>query len=440
MEPEPEPDEAKKEATIKRWYIAKGSKTHPCNPWIDAIRVSLGAERLPFEYSGAEFDLKWCKRLHHVDWTTFDGRKQLVNWVRGSCMLTEKEDLARSLRRYSRSSAPATDVSFHPRTYILADASERRELLGMLEAEIKSGQSMGHLLIVKPGSSGSQGRGIAVHDAATVLKMMGGAPHGDEEGDQLMTTRRRLPEDFIVQEYVDRPLLVEGRKFDLRCYACILATQPSLHVVYWPRGYLRQAMTDYTTSDLSDRTAHLTNVKVMRENADFEAQAEGAIWDFDRLQAYLTAEQLAPADYVGADMKSQMRNIMTHCFLSIESEVSKERGQFQLLGFDLMVDVELKVHLLEVNYNPSLSTHTSVLQEVIPPVLREVVGMALEVHTKQQSEHDAVGGGGEPSLLPLTAQVMAETLLPLPHCYLSEFAADGEEDDEINSEESGNEA
>jgi hypothetical protein len=64
----------------KRWCIGRGSKTHPCNPHLDEIRASLGAERLPFEYSGAEFDLKWVKRAEHIGWATFDGRRQLVNW------------------------------------------------------------------------------------------------------------------------------------------------------------------------------------------------------------------------------------------------------------------------------------------------------------------------------------------------------------------------
>lgn len=405
MEPEPGPKP-------KRWYIATGSKVHPCNPHLDAIRASHGAERLPFNYSGAEFDLKWVKRIEKVDWATFDGQKQLVNWVRGSSMLTEKADLARSLRRYGQRSL--VDVNFHPRTYILADGNERHLLLATLDAESQTAQGAGHLLIMKPGRNGSQGRGIEVHSAVTMAEMLRDmrveTMRHTVEGEQVKTMR--LPDDFIVQEYVDRPLLIEGRKFDLRCYACIFTTQPSLHVVYWPRsGYVRQAMADYTSSNLADRTAHLTNVKVMRDTADFDMQAERAIWDFERLQAFLTAEQLAPPDYVGEDLKGQMRDIMTHAFLSIESEVSKERGQFQLLGFDLLVDTELKLHLIEVNYNPSLSTHTSVLKQVIPPVLKEVIGMALEVHT-QQASHDEKGGEGF-SLLPLATQVVAETLLPL---------------------------
>ena len=48
-----------------------------------------------------------------------------------------------------------------------------------------------------------------------------------------------------------------------------------------------------------------------------------------------------------------MRQIMTHCFLSIAKEVNNEMGQFQLVGFDLMVDIDLKVHLLEARERPS---------------------------------------------------------------------------------------
>jgi hypothetical protein len=151
MEPEPGPKP-------KRWYIATGSKVHPCNPHLDAIRASHGAERLPFNYSGAEFDLKWVKRIEKVDWATFDGQKQLVNWVRGSSMLTEKADLARSLRRYGQRSL--VDVKFHPRTYILADGNERHLLLATLDAESQTAQGAGHLLIMKPGRNGSQGRRV----------------------------------------------------------------------------------------------------------------------------------------------------------------------------------------------------------------------------------------------------------------------------------------
>jgi hypothetical protein len=389
-----------------QWFICRGSKVHSCNPVIDEIRASVGAERLPFEYTGTEFDLKWVKCVEHIDWVTFDGTKQLVNYVRGSAMLTEKGNLVRSLRQYSSSRVPAVDVSFHPRTFLLSDANERSELQAALEGGSEESRAA-RLLIVKPGH-GSQGMGIMVHSAATVSEMLRRPPDAAEG----------LPASFIVQEYISRPLLVEGRKFDLRCYACVVSTHPSLHVVFWPRGYLRQAMTEYTGSDLSDRTAHLTNVTVMKETADFEQQVERAIWDFDRLQAYLTAEKLAPPDFVDTDLKAQMAALMTHCFLSIEKETSNQMGQFQLVGFDLMVDAALKVHLLEVNYNPSLGgglrgRPSSVLKAVIPPVVREAIGMAMELHTKQRARQ-ADGGAELRPLLPLAAQCLSETLLPAP--------------------------
>ena len=37
-------------------------------------------------------------------------------------------------------------------------------------------------------------------------------------------------------------------------------------------------------------------------------------------------------------------------------------------------------NLFEVNRNPDLSCHTSVLKATIPPVLEEIIGMVTEAH------------------------------------------------------------
>lgn len=42
----------------------------------------------------------------------------------------------------------------------------------------------------------------------------------------------------MVQEYISRPLLLDGCKFDMRTWACIVTTTPYT-VVFWPRGYVR---------------------------------------------------------------------------------------------------------------------------------------------------------------------------------------------------------
>ena len=56
--------------------------------------------------------------------------------------------------------------------------------------------------------------------------------------------------------YIANPLLVEGRKFDIRCYMLIANTVP--YLVLYHEGYIRLSMYLYD-KDSDNLIAHLTN-------------------------------------------------------------------------------------------------------------------------------------------------------------------------------------
>lgn len=68
------------------------------------------------------------------------------------------------------------------------------------------------------------------------------------------------------------------------------------------------------------------------------------------------------------------------------SEEAINYNGFELLGFDFMLDNQLKLTLIEVNTNPCLDTPCMLLQRMIPTVLDQTFKIALDPFL-QASEH-----------------------------------------------------
>lgn len=45
--------------------------------------------------------------------------------------------------------------------------------------------------------------------------------------------------EIVVQEYIERPLLLGKRKFDMRAFVLLASVDPAL-VLWWPEMYLRR--------------------------------------------------------------------------------------------------------------------------------------------------------------------------------------------------------
>ena len=48
---------------------------------------------------------------------------------------------------------------------------------------------------------------------------------------------------MIIQKYIENPLLIDGKKFDIRCYVYIVSAKP--FVVLFRHGYVRRSLEPY---------------------------------------------------------------------------------------------------------------------------------------------------------------------------------------------------
>ena len=79
---------------------------------------------------------------------------------------------------------------------------------------------------------------------------------------------------LIVQEYITRPLLYNGRKFDLRTYMMITHHNGKTKAYWYQEGYVRTS-SSFFTLDETDPYVHLTNDAVQQHADGYGRFEEG---------------------------------------------------------------------------------------------------------------------------------------------------------------------
>lgn len=229
--------------------------------------------------------------------------------------------------------------------------SLRDDLLREMQNTI---EGSGCVWILKPGRK-SRGRGISLHRSLSSLE-----------------AAVRVGHSYVVQKYIERPLLIHGRKFDIRVWAVILGQKAQIWI--YDYCYARFSVQLYTQTDLDNCYVHLTNNSVSKWAKDFEnSSIPGCMWSLRQLRVYLRS-RYSPGVWT-VQLWPQIREIVQHTVRT--APLQPREGSFELLGFDLLVTQDLQVWLLEVNSSPSLQHSTAVTAHLVPRMLEDLLTLVL---------------------------------------------------------------
>ena len=235
--------------------------------------------------------------------------------------------------------------------------------------------------IMKPIGS-SQGKGIFLFRKLTDISRW--------KSDYRWSTKQseNSVEQYVVQRYVSNPLLIGGKKFDIRIYALVTSYIPL--VVYLHRsGFCRFSNSRYSslTSDMSNQYVHLTNVAIQKTSGDYN-KANGGKWDIRELKLHvMTCYGVDAATRLFNDIK----DIVVRSLLSVQNVVINDKQCFELYGFDVLIDTDLKPWLIEVNASPSLSANTHEDYIMKSNVLGDMLDV-IDIEGKLHGDEEQVGG------------------------------------------------
>ncbi|KAM7404359.1 hypothetical protein PAMP_011712 [Pampus punctatissimus] len=335
-----------------------------------------------------DFRLKWCEIKSAANYSSFREGEQLVYQIPNNKVLTTKIGLVCSLREYERVSSKVHHGQglrrlkmdeFIPTTFRMDVRGEREAFFAQQEG-VNNNES--HMWICKP-TGLNQGRGIFLLKSQEDVAAFRLKLQDVEDGLANRKTHHRQPQARIVQYYIQSPLLLKGKKFDVRSYLLIACTAP--YMVFFRHGYVRLTCDLYDPRS-NNLSAHLTNQYMQKKNPLYSQLKEDTVWSMESFNAYVNdrfrVAKGLPRDWVLGAFAKRMQQIMTQCFLAVKSKLVCRLGFFDLIGCDFMVDEDFKVWLLEMNCNPALHTNCEVLKEVIPSTVTETLDLTLEIFSK----------------------------------------------------------
>lgn len=129
-----------------------------------------------------------------------------------------------------------------------------------------------NLWILKPGENTNKGRDIIVLENLDQINQNMGIQSSVEN------------RTFILQKYIERPLLYQRRKFDIRCFMLVTSMNKKVKAYWYSEGYLRTTSKEYNKFDLS-REVHLTNDAVQKKldnYGKFENANKVSFADFEK--------------------------------------------------------------------------------------------------------------------------------------------------------------
>ena len=181
---------------------------------------------------------------------------------------------------------------------------------------------------------------------------------------------------ILIQKYIENPLLYKGRKCDIRIW--VLLTH-QMKVFLFKEGHLKTCSVEY---DLDSKNAftHITNYSFQKYNSNFQKFEKGNEVPFYEFQKFIDKEYPEKNYKLKRDLMKKIKEIISLTMRSGKDKINKNgrSHQFEIFGYDFMLDSDFNVFLIEINTNPGLEISSPWIQIIVPRMLDDALRLTVD--------------------------------------------------------------
>eukprot|EP01138_Halocafeteria_seosinensis_P001878 gb/GECG01001924.1/.p1 GENE.gb/GECG01001924.1/~~gb/GECG01001924.1/.p1 ORF type:complete len:1266 (+),score=203.80 gb/GECG01001924.1/:1-3798(+) len=184
----------------------------------------------------------------------------------------------------------------------------------------------------------------------------------------------------VIQKYVDNPLLLEGFKFDLRIYVLVTSFSP-LEAFIYDEGFARISSKAYDIdSEFTDKMMHLTNTSIQKDSDPYDWPP--FLNDGDEQHVASTKcsleflwKKLTTMGIDSTKVWESICNLIVKSLVCADDVIPAQPTCFELFGYDVLIDRNLKAWLIEINSSPSMGIYSPLDERVKTELIRDTISL-----------------------------------------------------------------